>query len=922
MKTERLYPVLYDLGVAIGAEVSEKPLMKRVMQRLMFHTGLPVSLWLGYEEDNWSIRMTIGLQVRHRQLEEKWPDDFSSCWLTDEEKLRHLGVGDDWRSALVLRVDNENLILLLSRRAPDTTLPWTEALSQVMGNLHRSLYLCRVNDERARRLSSEIEQQSRQLHSSEKRFFALVNQAPISIQIFHSDGTCLLVNPAWEKLWHARFCDLADYNILHDEQLKESGRMEAVRRAFAGEQVYVDAHPYTVQTADGDRSERSFWLRANLFPLRDDTGTVTHVVAMHEDITWWKEADDRLKKSERRYRRLIEVIPDGVGLCRDGRWMMVNPALVQAFGADCADELIGSPVQEYVHPEDRIKMPDPCYESEEINNETSALIRLVRMDGSEFLGETQALLIEDIDGGPAVMLIIRDVSERVAAERENSMLRAAIEQSTEPTMILDVNGFVLLANPASARLHGFENEDLRGRQIAELRGGRQGDALYAEIRATILRGEAWQGEVVLEKNRKKPLVARRISPVLDSEGVNRMQILVDRDISEERRQQEKMAHVQRLESLGVLAGGIAHDFNNLLGIIMGNVSLARSAITPGSAIADNLKNIEETSHRAANLCNQMLAYSGKGKFVVQPINLSELVEEMTRLLEISISKKVCMRYELAPLLPSINADTAQLQQVVMNLVINANEAIGEQNGTIVIATGQVDADGDYLRSSYVEEEILKPGPYVWLEVSDTGCGMDSIVRERLFEPFFTTKFTGRGLGMSAILGIIRGHNGTIKVYSEAGKGTTIKVLFPAVGGLMPVSLMAMSSSGGQAVQASGTILVVDDEEMLRNVAAAMLKSGGYEVITAEDGVDAIAKLEKYKDAIDCVLLDMKMPRMGGEEAFTEMRRIKPEIKVLLSSGYNEQTATNRFAGKGLAGFVQKPYTLKNLLAKIAETMAG
>ncbi len=922
MKTERLYPILYDLSVAIGAEVSEKPLMKRVMQRLMFHTGLPVSLWLGRVEDRWSIRTAVGLQVRHHQLGEEWPDELTSCWLTNGKTLQLLKVGDDWRSALALRVDDDNMILLLSRRDPDTMLPWAEALSPVMGNLHRSLYLCRINDERTRRLTSEIAQRSRQLQTSEKRFFALVHQAPISIQIFRADGTCLMVNPAWEKLWHSCFSDLDDYNVLHDEQLKKSGRMEEVRRAFAGEQVHVDAHLYTVQADGTDGPAHSLWLRANLFPLRDDAGTVTHVVAIHEDITWWKEADDRLKKSERRYRRLIEVIPDGVGLCRDGRWLMVNPAMVRAFGADSADTLIGSPVQKHVHPEDRTKMPDPCYESDEINNESSALIRLIRMDGSEFLGETQSLLIEDVDGGPVVMLIIRDVSERVAAERENSLLRAAIEQSTEPTMVLDADGFVLLANPASAKLHGVENTDLKGLQIAELRGGRQGDALHSEIRSTIMRGEAWHGEVILKKNRKKPLVARRISPVFDGEGATRWQILVDRDISEERRRQEKMAHVQRLESLGVLAGGIAHDFNNLLGIIMGNVSLARSTITSRDPIAASLKNIEETSHRAANLCNQMLAYSGKGKFVVQPINLSELVEEMSQLLEVSISKKVSMRYELTPLLPSVKADTAQLQQVIMNLVINANEAIGEQNGTIVVATGQVDADVDYLRSSYVEEEILEPGPYVWLEVSDTGCGMDSMVRERLFEPFFTTKFTGRGLGMSAILGIIRGHNGTIKVYSEAGKGTTIKVLFPAVGDLAPVSLTAMSDSAEQTIQATGTVLVVDDEEMLRNVAAAMLKSGGYEVILAEDGVDAVAKLEKYRDTIDCVLLDMKMPRMGGEEAFTEMRRIKPEIKVLLSSGYNEQTATNRFAGKGLAGFVQKPYTLKKILAKIAETMAG
>ncbi len=349
---------------------------------------------------------------------------------------------------------------------------------------------------------------------------------------------------------------------------------------------------------------------------------------------------------------------------------------------------------------------------------------------------------------------------------------------------------------------------------------------------------------------------------------------------------------------------------------MGNVSLARSKTDSRDEVSEYLENIEKTSHRAAHLCKQMLAYSGKGKFVIQPINLSQMVEEMGSLLEVSIHKTIVMRYELSPHIPSIDADVAQLQQVIMNLVINASEAIGEKNGTIVISTGVMDTDDDYINSLHVEDTTVKPGKYVWLEVSDTGCGMDAETQSRLFEPFFTTKFTGRGLGMSAILGIVRGHQGAIKVYSEVGKGTTIKILFPAVE-TKPIDLH-VKKQAEQPKETGGKVLVVDDEEMILDVASMILQKGGYQVIKAHDGFEALKKLKEHRDEISCVLLDMMMPRMGGEETFSEMRRIKPDVKVLLSSGYNEQTATNRFAGKGLAGFIQKPYTMETLLAKVAE----
>ncbi len=387
---------------------------------------------------------------------------------------------------------------------------------------------------------------------------------------------------------------------------------------------------------------------------------------------------------------------------------------------------------------------------------------------------------------------------------------------------------------------------------------------------------------------------------------------------EKKKRQQKMEHVQRLESLGVLAGGIAHDFNNLLTAIMGHASMGRNETISPAEVSEHFAAIEETSRRAADLCRQMLAYSGKGRFQVQPVNLSELVESMVRLLEVSLSKRVVVRYDLAKTLPAIEADVTQIQQIIMNLVINANEAIGDRSGSIMITTGLIQVDRAYLETLYLQDDQLTPGPHVFLEVSDTGRGMDAATMEHLFEPFFTTKSTGRGLGMSAVQGIVRGHGGAIKVYSEIDRGTTFKVLFPTVD--MPAESFTGGEEATPGIKVSGLVLVVDDEETIRNVAAMILQRAGYKTLTACDGHDAIAKLKQHREEVACVLLDMTMPRMGGEQAYTELVRIKPGLRVILSSGYNEQTATQRLAGKGLAGFIQKPYAPKELLAKVAEIL--
>ena len=377
----------------------------------------------------------------------------------------------------------------------------------------------------------------------------------------------------------------------------------------------------------------------------------------------------------------------------------------------------------------------------------------------------------------------------------------------------------------------------------------------------------------------------------------------------ERQQFErKIQETQKLESLGVLAGGIAHDFNNLLTGIMGNASLASYDLPVGSPLLDNLAAITEGSRRAADLCRQMLAYSGKGRFVVRNLSLNRLVEETTQLLKISISKQAVLRFNLHAGLPPIEADATQIRQVIMNLVINASEAVGGKSGVISLNTGLTRVDRDYQRGTILAPE-LPEGTYVYLEVSDSGCGMSPETKSRIFDPFFTTKFAGRGLGLAAVLGIVRGHRGTLKVYSELGRGTTFKLLFPCAAGAEDA---VVPEAALPAWNGHGCVLVVDDEESVRSTAALMLRKLGLEVALAVDGREALRMFQTEPDRFAAVLMDLTMPHVDGRAAFAELRRIRPAVKVILMSGFNEQEAIEQFTGKGLASFLQKPFSFEAL----------
>lgn len=504
--------------------------------------------------------------------------------------------------------------------------------------------------------------------------------------------------------------------------------------------------------------------------------------------------------------------------------------------------------------------------------------------------------------------------------------RLATQATETAVIVLSVELTVLEFNAAASKLYGYRREAVLGKSFLELVPAADQELVRSELTRVLSSGESKSFEARLSDQGEQRVVEWTFNRVLDADGEPICAVAVSVDPveplpggadPEQAKLDRKIQDAQKMESLAVLAGGIAHDFNNLLVGILGGADLALLSLPATSPACEHLEIIRESAVKASELSKQMLAYSGKGQFLLKKVSLSEVLRDTAHLLEVSVGKRATLKYDLEKNLPLVEVDVTQIRQLTMNLVTNASEAIGDDSGVITIVTGAVECSEKYLKESYGDWE-LTPGRYVYLEISDNGCGIDTATKSRIFEPFFTTKFTGRGLGLAAVIGIVRGHRGAIRVYSEPGRGTSIKVLLPAERAVTREEQTAIENK--YPARRDTLVLVVDDDETVRIVTGAILERAGYRVVMASDGRDALDIFNRRQDEIAIVLLDMTMPIMGGEEAFRELRQINPNVVVILSSGYNEQEATNRFVGKGLAGFVQKPFDAKTLLSKLDEAL--
>jgi len=611
-------------------------------------------------------------------------------------------------------------------------------------------------------------------------------------------------------------------------------------------------------------------------------------------------------------------------------WM--SPGFWRTLGFPPGEKNNHSPQwQKLILPEDlRAACEDFRQHCTDSNHNThDQLVRFRHQDGSAVMVRCHGLAIRDASGKPVRMLgVHHDVSAILQEEGHRvseQQFRLFFEKAAVGAVQLDQNLRIIRVNQRYCEITGYSAKELLGRDPTTFDHPEERQADQEAV-ASFLRGESplYEREKrYVRKNGEIIWVLVTAAAIRDEAGnlVSTASIVMDitaRKHADEERGvfAAQLQQTQKLECLAILSGGIAHDFNNLLTGIMGYCDLAQMNLPSTSTARPLIEKAVNSARQAAELTKQMLAYSGKGRFVLEPLNLSNVVEDMGRLAHISIARKCVLKYNLQADLPMVQADAAQMHQLLMNLIVNASEAIGERSGIITISTSIKHCDRNFLAQTYINDH-LDEGDYVVLEVADDGSGMSPEVQSKIFDPFFTTKFTGRGLGLSAVLGIVRGHQGAITCTSEVGKGTTFTVFFPTMSQQAKPPGQPTKTSNWEG---SGTVLVVDDEESIRELATLMLTDLGFTVVQACDGQEAVDIFKKDPAKFALVLLDMTMPHLDGAETFREMRRIRADLKVILSSGYSEQTATSGFVGKGLAGFLHKPYRHEELEAIVRKVL--
>lgn len=661
------------------------------------------------------------------------------------------------------------------------------------------------------------------------------------------------------------------------------------------------------------------------------------VVALERELTRASQAEATLRERVETYHTYLEHLGDSIfALDAKGRYVYANRAFAE--GVDRPLEAIVGKTQWDIFPKDeadkRFALLSEVFAT---GDKRTIEVRVPRADGDRYYLTTLSPK-RDADGVVRYAVCSsKQITERKRAEEllraSEARLRQLIDLSPLAIALVDLDGTIAYTNKRAVELFGYVPEDIPDMdhwwRLA------YPDPVYrAEVIATwsgLVARAAASGESIERREYRVTCKDGRVVPAAIFGALVGHQVLaVFDDLSGAKRAEERrlelerhLLHAQKLESLGVLAGGVAHDFNNLLMAILGNLDLALLGLPDGLVAREDILHAVAAARRAAALTSRLLDYTGRGVVAVGLVELNALVEENAALLRTSTAKTASLVMSLAPCLPSVVADAAQLQQVVMNLITNASEAFGDRPGTITLSTGVSDCEAEELARSAIAEKPA-PGRFVWLEVADDGCGMDAETRRRLFDPFFTTKFTGRGLGMSAVQGIVRGHHGAILVDSTPGIGTRIRVLLPtaAMAGLAPRDTVRADVQRPRAHGAgvSGVALVVDDEIAVRKVTRAMLERLGLEVVTAEDGAEAVRLLGSGLARLRVALVDMTMPRMDGLATFHEMRRLGYDVPVILCSGFPEEENAERYATEGLAGFLQKPYELRRLEAELRRVL--
>jgi PAS domain S-box-containing protein len=633
------------------------------------------------------------------------------------------------------------------------------------------------------------------------------------------------------------------------------------------------------------------------------------------DISGRENFQDSIREREERYRSLFELSPVGLIIWKDEKITMVNRAAMKLFGAEKIDELIGKSIWDVSHPDYHDELKARLAQVREKGLTPNILeYDFKKIDGNIVRVESAGAAIT-LYGRQVFLAVYRDVTEsREASEaiRENEeWLRAIFEATPNPIVVYDRVGHPLYLNPAFSKVFGWSLEELEGRRIPFVPDEEK------ELTASKMQKLFESGKTIRFESKRQTKYGKILdmfigaSPIKDSQGSPAGMVVNLTDITERIKLEKQFYAAQRMESLGTLAGGIAHDFNNLLMGIQGNIGLLLFEKDPKSKDYEKLRNIENYIKKGSKLTSQLLGLARGGKYEVKPTDLNELIKSQNIMFgyarkEINIHPKY--QNEIWP----VDADQVQIDQVILNIYLNAWQAM-PKGGDIFVETKNTVIYKDYNAPYHVE-----PGKYVKVSVTDTGIGMDKETLQKIFEPFFTTKGMGKGtgLGLASVYGIVKNHGGFINAYSEVGNGSTFNIYLPASEDAITEEI----TTSGEFNIGNETVLLVDDEEMITEVGGQILEKLGYRVLTASSGKEAIQTYEDYKDGIQLVILDMIMPEMGGGDTFNRLKELDNGVKVLLSSGYSINGQASEILKRGCQGFIQKPFNIKELSAKIREIL--
>ncbi len=829
-----------------------------------------------------------------------------------------------------------------------------------LAHLHQLRLLAEHQTEALQTAVYDTQQELLARQQSDEQFSKAFHLNPLAMSITTFDqGFYVDVNDSYLQLFGFTRDEIISHTALELNIWTKAADRQKFTTALQ-ENGYVTAVPFKSRTKAG--TELDVLIYAETLNVREER----FILGIVYNITEQKKAENVIRKSEQKYRRLYNKAQRQT--LEMGLMEQIHVALSQELElstlirtvVEATADTFGYPlVSLYLLEDDVLYLQHQVGYSNVISE-----VPISQGVAGRVVQTRQPILIEDAHADPAFLHAISGIVSEVCVplfDKEKVAGVMILESTMEPLTQADLrlivalseqvniaisrarlysqvraseekyrslveqlpvgvyrstagpHGRFLMVNPAFVKMFGFADEaEALAVKVSDLYHQPQERQAFTDH--LVAQGSLASFELKLKKRNGTPLwgaVTARV--VVDQRGQPLHFDCTIEDISERKRTEEILRQTQKLESLGILAGGIAHDFNNLLMAMMTHNSLALLRLEADHRARVPLEKAGKAAERAANLTKQMLAYSGRGQFEIRALNLNEVIEENIHLFEVAVPKQMVLRRELASNLPLIDADAGQVQQVIMNLIMNGVEAVSERPGELSICTKVAEITAENGHHWYHPGNPLAPDHYVMLEVRDNGIGMDAETLSKIFDPFFTTKFTGRGLGLAAVLGIIRGHKGNLEVQSQLGQGTTFKIYFPISQSALSV-VNPEDDSQTPLNATEGIVLVIDDEEPVRDAVIDVLETINIASLSAVNGTEGIAIFSENHDYIKLVILDLSMPGLSGTETLTRLQKINPNVPVILSSGYNQSESTQDLAHLNHADFLEKPYKVDDLIA--------